>query len=68
MSVHQTVVTFPNLLSEPTDIVPKMLTHILYTFADTGLDNRNVILTDLYRDQQKHCEHILMLTPAPHLY
>ena len=50
MSVRRTVVTFPNLLSEPTDIVPKTLTQILYAFADTDLDNGNVILTDLYAD------------------
>lgn len=48
--------TFLNPLLEPTNIASKTLTHILYAFADTDPIYGNVTLTDLFADQQKHCE------------
>lgn len=38
-------------LSEPTDINPTPLTHILYAFADIQSDG-TIVLTDSYADEQ----------------
>ncbi|KAF5381774.1 hypothetical protein D9615_005490 [Tricholomella constricta] len=39
---------------QPTDIVDSILTHILYSFADTNPSTGNIFLTDSFADQEKH--------------
>ncbi|KAH0579107.1 hypothetical protein H2248_003260 [Termitomyces sp. 'cryptogamus'] len=39
---------------QPTDIVPSILTHILYAFADVNPSTGAISLTDSYADEQKH--------------
>ncbi|KAG6865810.1 hypothetical protein C0991_011615 [Blastosporella zonata] len=39
---------------QPTDVVPSILTHILYSFADVNPTTGAISLTDPYADEQKH--------------
>lgn len=41
--------------TEPTDIDPTDLTHILYSFADVSADTGTISLTDSYADEQVCC-------------
>lgn len=41
-----------DLCTEPTDIDPSQLTHILYAFADVSPTTGDVFLTDKYADEE----------------
>lgn len=58
------------LLSEPSDIVPSKLTHILYAFADIDSSTGSAKMTDSYADEQvcfpeSDCPEKLILRPRP---
>ncbi len=50
------------LYSEPTDIVPGPLTHVLYAFADVSPDTGVISLTDSYADEQVRSSAFLLAT------
>ncbi|PFH51661.1 carbohydrate-binding module family 5 protein [Amanita thiersii Skay4041] len=53
---------------QPTDIVPSILTHILYSFADVNADAGTISLTDPYADEQKHFPGDSWDEPGTNLY
>ncbi|KAF8317680.1 glycoside hydrolase family 18 and carbohydrate-binding module family 5 protein [Clavulina sp. PMI_390] len=52
----------------PSSIVPKTLTHILYAFADCDATTGQVMLTDLWADQQIHYAGDSWSEPGNNLY
>ncbi|KAG6828944.1 hypothetical protein H0H92_006232 [Tricholoma furcatifolium] len=53
---------------QPTDIVPSILTHILYAFADVDPTTGEISLTDPYADEQKHFPGDSWDEPGNNLY
>ncbi|KAF8634067.1 hypothetical protein AX17_004330, partial [Amanita inopinata Kibby_2008] len=53
---------------QPTNIVPSILTHILYAFADVSAGTGTISLTDPYADEQKHFPGDSWSEPGNNLY